>query len=48
MADIEEESTQLAEEIKQLMFVFEDIIKIDEMRHPRTQGNQQRGPDHGS
>ena len=30
MADIEEESTQLAEEIKQLMFVFEDIIKIDE------------------
>ena len=30
MADIEEESTHLAEEIKQLMFVFEDIIKIDE------------------
>jgi flagellar motor switch protein FliG len=30
MADIEEESAQLAEEIKQLMFVFEDIIKIDD------------------
>ena len=30
MADIEEESAQLAEEIKQLMFVFEDIMKIDD------------------
>lgn len=30
MADIEEESAQLAEEIKQLMFVFEDITKIDD------------------
>ena len=30
MADIEEESAQLAEEIKQLMFVFEDILKIDD------------------
>lgn len=30
MADIEEESAQLAEEIKQLMFVFEDIVKIDD------------------
>jgi flagellar motor switch protein FliG len=30
MADIEEENTQLAEEIKQLMFVFEDILKIDD------------------
>lgn len=30
MADIEEESAQLADEIKQLMFVFEDIIKIDD------------------
>lgn len=30
MADIEEESAQLADEIKQLMFVFEDILKIDD------------------
>jgi flagellar motor switch protein FliG len=30
MADIEEESAQLADEIKQLMFVFEDIMKIDD------------------
>lgn len=30
MADIEEESAQLADEIKQLMFVFEDIMKLDD------------------
>jgi flagellar motor switch protein FliG len=30
MADIEEESSQLADEIKQLMFVFEDIMKVDD------------------
>lgn len=30
MADIEEDSAQLADEIKQLMFVFEDIMKIDD------------------
>lgn len=30
MADIEEESAQLAEDIKQLMFVFEDILKLDD------------------
>jgi len=30
MADIEEENAQLADEIKQLMFVFEDILKIDD------------------
>lgn len=30
MADIEEESAQLADEIKQLMFVFDDIVKIDD------------------
>jgi flagellar motor switch protein FliG len=30
MADIEEDSAQLADEIKQLMFIFEDILKIDD------------------
>ena len=30
LADIEEESSQLAEEIKQLMFVFDDILEIDD------------------
>lgn len=30
MGDIEEESAQLAEEIKQLMFVFDDILDIDD------------------
>jgi len=30
LADIEEESTQLAEEIRQLMFVFEDIKSLDD------------------
>lgn len=30
LADIEEESTQLAEEIRQLMFVFEDIKELDD------------------
>ncbi|PTN33580.1 flagellar motor switch protein FliG [Desulfonatronum sp. SC1] len=30
LADIEEESTQLAEEIRQLMFVFEDIKTLDD------------------
>ena len=30
LSDIEEESTQLAEEIRQLMFVFEDITDLDD------------------
>jgi flagellar motor switch protein FliG len=30
LSDIEEESTQLAEEIRQLMFVFDDIIDLDD------------------
>ncbi len=30
LADIEEESSQLAEEIKQLMFVFDDILEVDD------------------
>lgn len=30
MTDIEEDSAQLADEIKQLMFIFEDILKIDD------------------
>jgi flagellar motor switch protein FliG len=30
LSDIEEESSQLAEEIRQLMFVFDDIINLDD------------------
>jgi len=30
MSEIEEESAQLAEEIRQLMFVFEDILQLDD------------------
>ncbi len=30
MSEIEEESSQLAEEIRQLMFVFEDILELDD------------------
>jgi flagellar motor switch protein FliG len=30
LADIEEESSQMAEEIRELMFVFEDITKLDD------------------